>query len=68
METLKNGSRLAILSPIMGGWTVWVGYESPNGDSCPARWFKGFTTCGNTYKTKTRAVKEAEKFLTHNRG
>lgn len=58
-----QGSKMATIRQENGRFTVWVGYVDKNDGSVPARFFKGFTTCSNTYATEKAARKAVEGFL-----
>lgn len=62
-EVLRFGWRLAIIDKMGDHWHVYVCYEAPDGNRDGAPWFKGFSTCGQDYKTYKGARKAAEKFL-----
>lgn len=63
MTTLTNKSRMATVQIQNGKFVVWVGYADQNEGTIPARWFKGFTTCSNEYKSEKAALAAAQKFI-----
>jgi hypothetical protein len=66
-QTLKNGSRVAVVSQRSGRWAVYVGYEGsksiPGEETIPALWFKGYRTCSADFATEKTAMKKAQEFL-----
>jgi hypothetical protein len=62
-EFSKGGKRASVELQ-NGRYVAWVGYDADGkGDTIPARFFKGFSTCSNEYKTEAAAVKAVERFL-----
>lgn len=58
-----KGSKRASVQVQNGEFVAWVGYADHIEGTIPARFFKGFSTCSNNYKTEAAAVKAVQKFL-----
>lgn len=58
-----KGSKRATVSKDGERWVAWVGYADASEGTVPARWFKGYSTCSNSYKTEKAAVSACKKFL-----
>ncbi len=62
-KEFSKGSKMASVSCHNGSWVAWCGYRDDVEGSIPARWFKGYSTCSNTYASEKAALKAVEKFL-----
>lgn len=62
--TFRNGHLVAHIDTdgIDGHFTVSVWCDNGN---LASRWFKGFSTCSNDYKSRGAAERAARKFLAH---
>jgi len=61
--TMRRGNRVAHIDEAANGHlTVSVWYDNGH---LAARWFKGFSTCSNDYKSRGAAERAAHKFLNH---
>lgn len=65
--TMQSGSRIAKISKQHGRYNVYVGFAGgssiPGEETIPARFFKGNSTCSQTFATANNAVRAANKFL-----
>lgn len=64
-KEFSKGSKLATIEVQDGRFVVWAGYSDQIEGTIPARFFKGFSTCSNDYKTEAAAVKAVNNFLNH---
>lgn len=64
-KEFSKGSKLATIQVQDGRFVVWAGYSDQSEGTIPARFFKGFSTCSNDYKTETAAIKAVNSFLGH---
>ena len=63
IREFSKGSKRATIQKHHGEFIAWVGYADQCEGTIPARWFKGYSTCSNTYKSEAAAVKACEKFI-----
>lgn len=63
MKEFSKGSKRASVQALNGKFVAWVGYADQSEGTIPARFFKGFSTCSNEYKTEKAAIAAIEKFL-----
>ena len=66
MKTIREfakGSKRATVQQHNGEFVAWVGYADQLEGTIPARFFKGYSTCSNNYKTESAAVKACERFI-----
>lgn len=62
-QEFSKASKRATINAVNGGFEVWVGYSDSVEGTIPARFFKGFSTCSNEYKSHAAAIKAVNKFL-----
>lgn len=62
-KEFSKGSKRATINATRDGFEVWVGFADRNEGTVPARFFKGFSTCSQTFKREAAAVAAVNKFL-----
>lgn len=63
IKEFSKGSKRATINATSSGFEVWVGLADQNEGTVPARFFKGHSTCSQTFKRESAAVSAVAKFL-----
>lgn len=63
VKEFSKGSKLVTIQRTSNGFEVWVGFVDQNEGSIPARFFKEFSTCSQTFKREAAAVAAINKFF-----
>lgn len=63
IHEFAKGSKIATVQVQNGEFVACVGFTDKLDGFIPARFFKGYSTCSNAYKSESAAVKACQKFL-----
>lgn len=63
IREFSKGSKRATVQKHNDEFVAWVGFADSVEGAIPARFFKGFTTCSNSYRSESAAIKAVEKFF-----